>query len=398
MKLIILIVIYLFVESLGLFVLYRPLRKALDPSKTHAARAVLPLAALGVLFAFPLIGAVVPDGPVCWFFQKWGNTLIGYMLYFFGMMLLFRLGEGAVRLVRRLRKEEKGELSVRSCRVLLLAVLAAAVVINAAGAHAARDVKTTRYELPKETLGLEQPLRIVLIGDTHVGVNSTPQLYRDMVERINEQEPDLVVVAGDIVTSSYGAMRDPDLYASIFRQIRSRYGTYAVYGNHDVDEPLLGGFTYVGREGAHRHPEMESFIRRCGWTLLQDEVVRIDELGGLCVAGRLDESRPGDGIEERLPLETLLNGTDPEEPILLLQHEPSDLSLLAGCGVDLAVSGHTHDGQIFPGNVITRIKGPQSYGLKNWDGADVIVTSGVGYYGPPIRVGTISEIVVIDLK
>ena len=84
--------------------------------------------------------------------------------------------------------------------------------------------------------------------------------------------------------------------------------------------------------------------------------------------------------------------------ILLLQHEPTDLEELDEYGIDLAVSGHTHDGQIFPGNIVSRIKGPQSYGLKKWGDADVIVTSGVGYYGPPIRVATISEIVVIDFK
>ena len=116
------------------------------------------------------------------------------------------------------------------------------------------------------------------------------------------------------------------------------------------------------------------------------------------IAGRRDESRPGAGVAERASLEDLFAGLDPDEPILLLQHEPSDLKELSAYGIDLAVSGHTHDGQIFPGNVFCRIKGPQSYGLKDWNGTSVVVTSGVGYYGPPIRVGTISEIVVIDLK
>ena len=95
--------------------------------------------------------------------------------------------------------------------------------------------------------------------------------------------------------------------------------------------------------------------------------------------------------------EDLLKGVDPEEPILLLQHEPSDLYDLEKYGVDLSVSGHTHDGQIFPGNIITRILSDQSYGMRDWGKSTAIVTSGVGYYGPPIRVCTISEIVVIDL-
>ena len=194
------------------------------------------------------------------------------------------------------------------------------------------------------------------------------------------------------------AMRQSDAYSSILSQIKAKKGKYVIYGNHDVDEPLLGGFTFVGAENAHRNPEMEQFIRDCDWTLLKDDVVRLPELEGLCIVGRRDESRPGDGVKERASLEELLKGTKPEEHILLLQHEPSDLGELDRYGIDLSVSGHTHDGQIFPGNVLTRILSPQSYGMKQWGGASVIVTSGVGYYGPPIRVGTISEVVVIDFK
>lgn len=77
--------------------------------------------------------------------------------------------------------------------------------------------------------------------------------------RINEQDADVVLIAGDLVTSSFGAMKDPDRYAEIFRNIRTRLGTYAVYGNHDVDEPLLGGFTYYDKEDAKRNPNMAGY-------------------------------------------------------------------------------------------------------------------------------------------
>ncbi|MBQ9592406.1 MAG: metallophosphoesterase, partial [Lachnospiraceae bacterium] len=119
---------------------------------------------------------------------------------------------------------------------------------------------------------------------------------------------------------------------------------------------------------------------------------------GLILAGRRDESRPGDGIRERASLAGLLAGTDPASPILLLEHEPAELTHLSDYGIDLAVSGHTHDGQIFPGNLVVRLFADQSYGLRKWNDTQVLVTSGVGFYGPPIRVGTISEIVVIDLR
>lgn len=397
-KLIIMIVIYIAIEALGLSLLYAPLRKALAFRDKSSDGAVFPVALLGILFLFPLIAALVPDGPVCWFFQKWGNTTIGYMIYFFSMLLIVRLIEFAVRAVRRIRTHEKQPLSSRYCAIMLIILLAATVTINICGSRTAHDVKTTFYEVTKEELGQEEPLRIVLIGDTHIGVNSSPQLYIDMADRINDQDPDIVVFAGDIVTSSYGAMRDPEKYAEILSRINAKYGKYVVYGNHDVEEPLLGGFTYVGAENAHRHPDMEKFISDCGFTLLRDEVATLPELGGLVIAGRRDESRPGDGVKVRAGLDELMKGIDPEKPVLLLQHEPSDLEELDDYGIDMSVSGHTHDGQIFPGNIFSRIKGPQSYGIKKWGDSNVIVTSGVGFYGPPIRVATISEIAVIDVK
>ena len=392
------ILIYLFAVFLALGIVYGPLRKALDPEHRRAAGTIIVLAVSGVLFMFPLIGALVPDGPVCWFFQKWGNIIAGYMIYFFSMLLVVRIVEGIVRLRRRRRTGEKQPISRKYAIAVLAVLFIGAVAINVFGSSAAHDIKTTFYELPRETLGQTGPLRIVLIADTHIGVNTTPAFSEEMVARVNDQYPDLVVIAGDILTSSYGAMRQPDAYSSILSQIKAKKGKYVVYGNHDVDEPLLSGFTFVGAENAHRNPEMEQFIRDCGWTLLKDDVVRLPELDGLCIAGRRDESRPGDGVKERASLEELLKDTKLEEHILLLQHEPSDLEELDHYGIDLSVSGHTHEGQIFPGNVLTRIISPQSYGMKQWGDTSVIVTSGVGYYGPPIRVGTISEIVVIDFK
>ena len=115
MKLAILILIYSAIEALGLWLLYGPLRRAVDPVKKHAARAVIPTVLVGILYAFPMIGALVPDGPVCWFFQKYGNIQVGYILYFFGMLLLVRIVEGIARTRRKRKTGEKQPLSVFYC-------------------------------------------------------------------------------------------------------------------------------------------------------------------------------------------------------------------------------------------------------------------------------------------
>ena len=395
MRLAIMIAIYMAIVIVAMVILGSVTKNLQLKKSSRDMITFISLFAFFVMAMFPLIGAVVHDGPVCWFFQKWGNIFMGLFMFFFMTLAAVAIIELIIWTVRRASKKKGGV--PHGAAAMLIIPLIVTVAVNLAGSQTAHDVKVTNYSIEKEKLGLTEPARIVLFADTHIGVNSTPKIYEDMVDRINEQDADLVVVAGDLVTSSFGAMRDPETYASIMRGIESKYGVYAVYGNHDVDEPLLGGFTYAGKENAKRNPAMEGWVSDCGWKLLTDDVMRIPELNGLVIAGRRDESRPGEGFDERAPLSDLLKETDPDDSILLLQHEPSDLYELDEYGVDLSVSGHTHDGQIFPGNIITKILTEQSYGMENWGDAIAVVTSGVGYYGPPIRVCTISEIVVIDL-
>ena len=179
MRLTIMILIYLFAVLLALSILYGPLRKALDSEHRRAAGTIIVSVILGVLFLFPLIGALVPDGPACWFFQKWGNIIAGYMIYLFSMLLVVRIVEGVVRLRRRHRTGEKQPISRQYAIAVLAVLFIGAAAINVFGSSAAHDIKTTFYELPRETLGQKEPLRVVLIADTHIGVNTTPDFSEE---------------------------------------------------------------------------------------------------------------------------------------------------------------------------------------------------------------------------
>ena len=397
MRLAIMLCIYSVISAAGLLLLRGPLKRVLGDGKASRFFGKLIFAVLLVMIAFPVAGGLVPFGPACFFFQKWGNIFIGFFIYFFGCLLIVRTLLLPVHLVHRIRKHSAWKPSRAASSALVFGLLALSVFTNVLGYRTARDVRVTNYTLPKETLGQTESRRIILIGDLHIGVNSGTQLYRDTVDLINEQDADLILIAGDILTSTYEGMGDPEACASILSEMQSSSGNYVVYGNHDVEEPLLGGFSTIGPENAVRHPEMEGFLKKCGWELLTDEVVSLPGWNGLYLAGRRDESRPGDGVRERMPLKELLTGIDPSSPVLLIQHEPSDLEELDSLGIDLSVSGHTHDGQIFPGNIISRMFVPLTYGLESYGKSLALVTSGIGFYGPPIRVGTISEIVVIDL-
>lgn len=261
----------------------------------------------------------------------------------------------------------------------------------------ARQIQTTCYQVSvdKSCQDLES-LRIVLAADLHLGYNMGAAQMEQMVKKINAQDADLVVFAGDFFDNDFDAVKDPEKIAGILRQIDSRYGVYACYGNHDIQEKILAGFTFSSDEKKVSDPRMDAFLADSDIQLLQDESVLIDD--SFYLIGRADRERPGRGIDKRMSPEELTEDMDKTKPILVMDHEPDELVKLAEAGVDLDLSGHTHDGQLFPANLVVRLFWENSYGYLEKDGIHNIVTSGVGVFGPNMRVGTKSEICVIDCR
>ena len=144
-----------------------------------------------------------------------------------------------------------------------------------------------------------------------------------------------------------------------------------------------------------RTESMEQFMKDSGFTMLSDETVLID--GFLQLIGRVDGEKAGDGTNNRMSAAELLKGIDRAKPVLVLEHEPREYHELKEAGADMVLSGHTHNGQFFPGNLIVPLFNENGWGYKVVDGLQTLVTAGIGYYGPPIRVGTDSEISVIRL-
>ena len=146
-----------------------------------------------------------------------------------------------------------------------------------------------------------------------------------MVSEINRANPDLVCLAGDLFDNEYEAMADPQRLADTLSQIQSPLGVYACYGNHDVAERLLSGFTFDFAKMKTSDPRMDALLKKAGIRLLQDEVLLIDS--SFSLAGRRHASKPGtEG--GRLSAQGLLSGLDPQKPILVLDHEPRDLDAL----------------------------------------------------------------------
>lgn len=340
-----------------------------------------------------LSGFLLPGG---WFGRL--MKLIGN--YWLGVMLYALLVIAAADLVRMILKKTAYRRYAQKLK--LSYVGAVCVIVTAAlcigGAVNARVIRTTDYDITvdKQADGIEN-LKIVLTADLHLGYNTGCHEMEQMVRKINAQKPDLVVIAGDIFDNEYEALDHPKRLISILKGIESKYGVYACYGNHDIEEKILAGFTFGGRhEKKESDPRMDTFLDKAGITLLRDEKVLIDNR--FYLYGRPDLHRPGRGIEVRKSAKEVTVGMDQEKPIIVLDHEPKELEELSEAGVDLDLSGHTHDGQMFPGNLVTRLMWDNSYGYLKKGNMHHIVTSGVGVFGPYMRVGTRAEICVINVQ
>jgi len=272
------------------------------------------------------------------------------------------------------------------------------VLITLYGVHKAGDIKTNRYDISvNKSAGEIENLKVVMVADLHLGYNIGCTQMEKMVELINAENPDIVIVAGDIFDNEYDALDDPERLAKILSSIQSKYGTYAVYGNHDVSERIIGGFTFNWNQpGKGSSDEMDDFLEKCGFKLLCDESVCIDD--SFYLYGRPDYEKPGKTVTIRKTASEIASELDLSKPLIVIDHEPRELSELSGAGVDIDLCGHTHDGQFFPMNLTSRyFTWENSAGLLMKGDMANIVTSGVGLFGPNIRIGTQAEICAIDV-
>ena len=260
----------------------------------------------------------------------------------------------------------------------------------------ARIIRVTSYDITVDKeAGDMDSMKVVLVADLHLGYNIGVSQMQRMVDKINKQDADLVVIAGDIFDNEWEAVGEPDKLARVLRGIKSKYGVYACYGNHDIEEPILAGFTFGGKDKKQSSIEMDEFLENAGIKLLKDESVMIDD--EIYLYGRPDARRPGRGITKRKTPSEITASMDKDKPIIVIDHEPSQLKALAKAGVDVDLCGHTHDGQLFPGNLTIKLMWENAYGYLKKGKMHNIVTSGVGLFGPNMRVGTKSEISVVNI-
>ena len=355
--------------------------------KTRIIRIILYV----ILDVFPVLGAFLPKSGFKYLCMKIGNLWLAFFMYYSALAIFLTL---IFIIVSKIKKQEDYKLLGQ---VLNIAVIIS-TVISMLGLLHAQNPKIVNYDITLDKKSAEvSELKVVLIADLHLSVNSNVRLTEKMVEEVNSVNPDLIVIAGDIFTSNIDGLRNPEAYSAALSKMHAKYGVYAVCGNHDVDENLFSGFSISPVSEAFRTPEMDKFFADSGFNMLYDECIEIAD-GNVVLAGRIDAEKAGDGTKNRMSSDELLKDVDKNKPVLVLQHEPIEFKALSEAGADMVLSGHTHNGQVFPGNLFVPFFNENAYGVKKLYDMYTVVTAGVGYYGPPIRVGTDSEVTVINIK
>lgn len=321
-----------------------------------------------------------------------GNYWMGFNLHFVLAMGVCFL----IRLIVKLVKKDKYNLRLAQ-KITNVAVVSFTILMSVYGIVNAQNLKVTTYDVTVDKSSKQDELNVVLIADLHLGYSVGVKQMERMVNKINELQPDVVVVAGDIFDNEFSAIYNPVRLAEILRGINSKYGVYAVYGNHDIEEDILCGFTFSDDDVTQvtSIKEMDDFIENCGFTFLYDEAILIND--DFYIYGRPDEERPNFGNDSRLEAEKITEGLDLSKLIICVDHEPHDQKELSAAGVDVDLNGHTHAGQLFPGNIIINFFWDIAYGYKNFDGMHNIVTSGVGLFGPNMRTFTKAEIAQVKI-
>ena len=306
------------------------------------------------LAASLLIAFFLPIGPARRIMKLISNYWLGILLYLILAVLMADAICFLLFLITKRRLKCRTAAAGGICAVVVL-------VLSAWGAYNARIIQVTPYEIAvNKDGGRLENLNVVLAADLHLGYNIGTAHMMQMVDKINEQNADLVVFAGDIFDNEYEALDDPEELIAVLQKIQSKHGVYACYGNHDVEEKILAGFTFGGNKKKESSIQMDEFLERAGIHLLQDEAVLIDD--SFYLYGRPDAQRPGRGINMRKTAAELMGELDTEKPVIVIDHEPKELQELADAGVDIDLCGHTHDGQMFPANLITALMWENSYG------------------------------------
>jgi predicted MPP superfamily phosphohydrolase len=301
------------------------------------------------------------------------NYILPFFLYLFLFTLLFDILLLANKLIKIISSDNLKSKRFKFTGLSLVLVCASGVVI--AGIINFNSIRTSEYkiEIPARSSSIKH-LKIAFVADFHLQKGTSLHFVEQFARKIEMIKPDLMVFGGDIVE---GDRADENLkpYEQILKSIKARYGVFAVLGNHEH---------YAGEDKGN-------FFDNSGMTVLSDTIVFPEDLFNL--AGRNDSH-----IRTRKAIGDLLRSVNDSLPVILIDHRPTEIDEVSKNHVDVQLSGHTHNGQLFPINLITRKMYVLTWGYRKIVNTHFFVTSGIRLWGPTVRTTGKSEIMVIDIS
>ncbi len=265
--------------------------------------------------------------------------------------------------------------------IFFTVVNAAVIIIVFAGYINAKNPVIKKLDLTiDKKAGNLRSLKIAAVSDIHLGTIISRKRLKQIVDRINSLKPDIILLPGDVVDEDIAPVIKQNC-GEYLRLLQAKYGVFAVTGNHEY----IGGV----------EPAVK-YLEEHGVNVLRDRSILIDN--SFYLAGREDRASRGFAGIVRKPLGTILAGINNELPVILMDHQPAKLNEAEENGIDLQLSGHTHHGQLWPFNFITKKIYEVSMGYKKKGRTHYYVSCGVGTWGPPIRTGNHPEIIEITLS
>ncbi len=300
-----------------------------------------------------------------------GYYCLPYLLYFTLSVVAIDIAVILLRSLKLLRREVIASAGFRSVRLICYLIIPAMIVYAGALNNNRLRIKEYSLELPRKSSTINK-LNIIFASDFHLGQVTKDRLLERFVDKVNALQPDIILIGGDILEGH--GNESLSTFEAQFRRLKANYGVYAVPGNHE----------------RYRGGSSPGFFDRSGMKLLEDDTAKID--GSFYLVGRKDSR------SSRKPILDLLKDAPEDLPIILLDHRPTDLESVSKSRVDLQLSGHTHNGQLFPVNLLVMpFQYELAWGVKVKRSTQFIVSSGVQAWGPPVKTAGDSEILFINV-
>lgn len=305
-------------------------------------------------------------------FITMGDYILPFYLYLFLSVLVFDI---FLLFNLFLKIVPSSKLMNAGFRIKILSfIVILSLVVEIGGIINFNTIRTSEYyiEISDSSTNLDK-LKVAFVADFHLSEGTNVKFVERFVEKISKIKPDLMLFGGDIVE---GDGKDENLFdfEHLLMKIKAEYGKFAVLGNHEH---------YAGQADG-------DFLRNSGIVVLRDSVIVIDS--SFYLAGRNDSH-----IRTRNEIDELLSPIHDSLPVIVIDHRPPEMARVSKTSADIQLSGHSHNGQMFPINLITRKIYELSWGYRKMGNTHFFVTSGIRLWGPLVRTIGKSEIMVINI-